>query len=257
MSDAAQPPQSPENFPAEGAIPEGAATGTPARVPLDKPPVRRASDGRADSGAEIDPWAPPAEDAPGSGSTLYWNKGDTNPPAAPAPQSWANPFAPPGGTVVGVPQDNPFAPPAPGVSHAQPAAPGEPVPPPPIAPDGPGPSPYGSPSYPSGAGYGHPQQPGYAGPGYGWSHMAPQPMNGMGTASLVVGIVSVVFFCLWPLAITMGILAVVFGMVARQRARRGQATNAGQALAGIICGVVAIVLAVAIGVVIILSAARG
>jgi hypothetical protein len=50
---------------------------------------------------------------------------------------------------------------------------------------------------------------------------------------------------------------VVFGMVARQRARRGQATNAGQALAGIICGVVGIVVAVAIGVVIIATAGWG
>ncbi len=263
MSDAAQPPQSPENIPAQGANPEGAATGTSARVPLDKPPARPASDAAADSGAEIDPWAPPAEDAPGSGSTLYWNNGNPNPPAAPAPQPWANPFAAPGGTVAGVPQDHPFAPPAPRASHAQPAAPGEPVPPPPIAPDGPGPSPYGYPShpsyptYPSGAGYGYPHQPGYGGPGYGWPPMAPQPMNGMGTASLVIGIVSVVFSCLWPVAIILGILAVVFGLVSRQRARRGQATNAGQALAGIICGVVGIVLAVAIGVVIIVSAARG
>ncbi len=81
--------------------------------------------------------------------------------------------------------------------------------------------------------------------------MAPQPMNGLGTASLVVGIVSVVLFCLWPLAIILGILAVVFGLIARGRARRGEATNAGQALAGIICGGVGIILATVIGVVII------
>ncbi|MDX3456056.1 DUF4190 domain-containing protein [Streptomyces sp. ME02-8801-2C] len=148
------------------------------------------------------------------------------------------------------------------------------MPPPPIAPDGPGQAPYAYPShpayptYPSGAGYGYPQQPGYAGsgptyptygggPGYGWAPMAPQPMNGMGTASLVVGIVSAAVFCIWPLAIVLGILAVVFGLVARQRARRGQATNAGQALAGIICGAVGIVLAVTLGVLLIVLGEEG
>ncbi|WP_107484340.1 DUF4190 domain-containing protein, partial [Streptomyces reticuliscabiei] len=114
-------------------------------------------------------------------------------------------------------------------------------------------------------GYGYPQQAGYGGPGpgypappmygggpgYGWAPMGPQPMNGLGTASLVVGIASAVLFCLWPLAIILGILAVVFGLISRGRARRGQATNPGQALAGIICGGVAIVLAVAFGVLII------
>lgn len=311
MSDAAQPPHSPENIPGGGASSEDAATGetgessakgTPARVPMDKPPARPASDGTADSGAEPDPWAPPTADAPGSGSaadgpgrTMFRNPGDTHrpppsvhnhptvtstpadatpPPAAQASQPWVNPFAPPGGPVAGVPQDNPFAPPTPQASYAQPGAP---VPPPPIAPDGPGQAPYPDPShpsyptFPSGAGYGYPQQSGYgdSGPaypappmygggfGYGWAPMAPQPMNGMGTASLVVGIVSAVFFCLWPLAIILGVLAVVFGLVARQRARRGQATNPGQALAGIICGAVGIVIAIAFGVLIIAFAEEG
>ncbi|ELP69600.1 DUF4190 domain-containing protein [Streptomyces turgidiscabies] len=300
MSDAAQPSQSPENVP-EGASSEGAATGetvsdspasgTPARVPLDKPPAGAAPGGRTEAEPEFDPWAPPADDSPRSGSvpdgpggTVFWNNGDATPPppavhnhptvtstptgAPPAPQAsqpWANPFAPPGAPAAGTPQDNPFAPPAPHASYAQPAAPGEPVPPPPIAPGGPGQVPYAYPPYPSGPGYGYPQQAGYGGPGpgypappmygggpgYGWAPMGPQPMNGLGTASLVVGIASAVLFCLWPLAIILGILAVVFGLISRGRARRGQATNPGQALAGIICGGVAIVLAVAFGVLII------
>lgn len=137
------------------------------------------------------------------------------------------------------------------------------MPPPPIAPDGPGQAPH---SYPAGPVYGYPQQPGYGGggpvyappppaygggPGYGWAPMAPQPSNGMGTASLVVGIVSAVIFCLWPLAIILGILAVIFGVIGRGKVRRGEATNGGQALAGIICGAVGIVIAVAFGVVVI------
>ncbi|WP_232838801.1 DUF4190 domain-containing protein [Streptomyces geranii] len=297
MSDAAQPPQSPENLPAEGTGPEGtpagegSANGSAARVPLDKSPAASApaaGGGTPAPGPEFDPWAPPAENSPGTGSdgagtTLFWDDAGTTPPppsvhshptvtsapATPPPgsapqaaQTWANPFAPPGAPVAGVPQDNPFAPPAPHGSYAQPAAPGEPVPPPPIAPDGPGHAPY---SYPSGPGYGYPQQPGHVGggpvyspppdyrgaPGYGWAPMAPQPSNGMGTASLVVGIVSAVVFCLWPLAIILGILAVIFGVIGRGKARKGEATNSGQALAGIICGGVGIVVAAAFGVIVI------
>ncbi|MGW0568095.1 DUF4190 domain-containing protein [Streptomyces tauricus] len=71
------------------------------------------------------------------------------------------------------------------------------------------------------------------------------PSNGLGTASLVLGIVAAVGFCLWPVALACGILALVFGGIGRARARRGQATNAGQALAGIICGAVGIALGIA------------
>jgi uncharacterized membrane protein len=72
--------------------------------------------------------------------------------------------------------------------------------------------------------------------------MQPAPANGMGTASLVLGICAAVGFCLWPLAIVLGILAVIFGLLGRGKARRGEATNGGHALAGIICGAVGIAL---------------
>ena len=147
---------------------------------------------------------------------------------------------------------NPFAPPA--TPHAH----GEPVPPPPIGPEGPGQVPYGypggygypaGPSYPAGPGY--PAAPGYPGAGpvshgapgyYGWPGMAPASSNGMGTAALVLGIISDVVFCLWPISILLGVLALIFGFVSRAKVTRGEATNAGQALAGIICGAVGIVL---------------
>jgi len=184
--------------------------------------------------------------------------GDTPPPSQP----WANPFTPPGAAPPAGGPANPFAPPpaggtvnpfAPPGSTAQangsagsfaPHAHGEPVPPPPIAPDGPGRIPYG---YPPQVGYGGPGPQGQGAPGayYGWPGMAPMPRNGMGTAALVLGIIAVVVFCLWPIAILLGVLAVIFGMVSRGRARRGESTNPGQALAGIICGAVGIVLGLA------------
>ncbi len=152
------------------------------------------------------------------------------PDAMPVPPPWVNPsgaganpavppvngtggsFAPPASTTS--PYDsaaNPFAPPA------GPYGGGEPVPPPPIAPDGPGQVPYGY-------------------PGYGWPGFQPMPSNGLGTAGLVLGIISAAVFCLWPVAIILGVLALIFGTIGRGKARRGEATNPGQALAGIICG---------------------
>ncbi len=177
----------------------------------------------------VDPFAPPVVQAPG------------------------NPFAPPGGAhhaaggpPPGVPS-NPYASPVDphfhSHSHAHPV-PGSSVPPPPIAPDGPGRLPYG---------YGHPGYPGYGGagggPGYGWPVMPMAPSNGLGTAGLVLGIIAAVGFCLWPVALACGILAVIFGAIGRGKARRGEATNPGQALAGIICGAVGIALAIAFVVV--------
>lgn len=198
---------------------------------------------------EPNPWAPPTPDAArapdGPGNTVASSSPTWSAPSAPSlhdqqtvtsmpgpdapaqPQPWpapANPFAPP--------PANPFA--APGPSHAQ----GEPVPPPPIAPDGPGQVPYG---YPGGygtpgGGYGHP------GGGYGWPGMQPMPSNGMGTTALVLGIISAAVFCLWPVAILLGVLALIFGLIGRGKVRRGEANNGGQALAGVICGAAGIVL---------------
>lgn len=187
---------------------------------------------------------------PGGGSADVPPQGWANPFAAPsdaAPAPPSNPFAAPGPHVV----PNPYAPP-PAAPQQQSAA----VPPPPIAPSGPGQVPYGYPAAPGpgpgvpGPGYGYPGQslPSYpAGPvGYGgWPGMQPMPNNGLGTASLVTGIISAVGFCLWPVALVMGVLAIVFGAIGRGRVRRGEATNGGQALAGIICGSAGLLLAVA------------
>ena len=156
----------------------------------------------------------------------------------------------------GTPPSAPGSPFAPSAAHAVFApgavyAPGA-VPPPPIGPDGPGQVPYGYP-------VGYPQNPGVPGPlgyatsGYGWPGFQPPPSNSMGIASLVLGIVAAVGFCLWPLAFVLGVLAVIFGFVARAKVRRGESTNPGQALAGIICGAIGALIAVGISVLILLA----
>lgn len=89
----------------------------------------------------------------------------------------------------------------------------------------PPPGQYGYPPQPYGQ-YGRPQ--------------APQP-NGLATAGMVVGIISVVLFWVPFLGIVLGILAISFGGVGVARANRG-ATNKGQAVAGLVLGIVCLAL---------------
>ncbi|WP_030951895.1 DUF4190 domain-containing protein [Streptomyces sp. NRRL S-481] len=121
----------------------------------------------------------------------------------------------------------------PSVGFTPPTGPGA-VPPPPVAPTGPGVT----------GGYGYP---GYPQGGYGWPGMPPAPQNGMGTAAMVLGIVSCTLFCLYGvISLVTGILAVIFGIKGRKRAEAGVATNHGQAQAGLIMGVIGILLGVAV-----------
>ncbi|MEU3698287.1 DUF4190 domain-containing protein [Streptomyces griseoviridis] len=200
-----------------------------------------------------DPFAPPGS---GTGSPAA-PANPFAPPSAgtPAGGAPANPFAPPSaGTPAGGAPANPFAPPGP----AAPVPHGHAVPPPPLAPDGPGRVPYGYPGTPA---YGYPGHAGGYGGGpqpygsYGWAGAGPvPPRNGMGTAGLVLGIIAAVGFCMWPVAILAGLLGVIFGVVGRVRARKGEATNSGQALAGIICGAFGLALALGLGILLIVNA---
>ncbi|GCB45676.1 DUF4190 domain-containing protein [Streptomyces sp. NL15-2K] len=215
----------------------------------------------ADTGPITRPSTPPASSVHDQQTVTSMPGVGTPHPHSVDSQAWASPFAQPTPSAPANGSVNPFAPPNPAAPpNTGPASPfaapaqgglhpqGLPVPPPPISPDGPGQVPYGYPG-----GYGYPTPPGYGAHGpqsqgsgayYGWPGMAPGPSNGMGTAALVLGIIGAVGFCLWPLAIVAGILAVVFGTIGRGKARRGEATNPGQALAGIICGSVGLVLGI-------------
>ncbi|WEH39408.1 DUF4190 domain-containing protein [Streptomyces sp. AM 2-1-1] len=123
------------------------------------------------------------------------------------------------------------------------------MPPPPYSPNGPGQQPVGQYGYPAVP----PQQqyPGYTGyDAYGGQGLwAPVPANGMGITAMVLGILSICLFCMYGVAsIILGVLALIFGILGRKRAQRGEATNGGQALAGIITGSVGILIgAVIIG----------
>lgn len=98
-------------------------------------------------------------------------------------------------------------------------------------------------AYPPPGGYGEPT----GQVAYGAPYGSPRPAgrNGMGTAALVLGIVGLLLSIVLIGALP-AILAIIFGAIGRARARRGEATNGGAALAGIITGVLAIVVAAAL-----------
>ena len=79
-------------------------------------------------------------------------------------------------------------------------------------------------------------------------HLAGSPArNGVGVAALVFGVVSLVLAILilfFPVAAFVGLIAIILGIIGMRRASRGEATNRGQALAGLLTGLLALAIAV-------------
>ena len=71
-----------------------------------------------------------------------------------------------------------------------------------------------------------------------------QPRNGFGVAALVLGVLAVVLSWTVIGGIVLGILAVIFGVLGRGRARRGEATNGGFSVAGIVLGAVGLIITI-------------
>ena len=83
-----------------------------------------------------------------------------------------------------------------------------------------------------------PMQPNYSYP--------PQSQSsGLAIASMVLGIVSL-FFCIWYIAIPCGILAIIFGVIAGNKAKAGLGGGEGMAKAGLIMGVIGLAIDVII-----------
>ena len=75
--------------------------------------------------------------------------------------------------------------------------------------------------------------------------------NGAGTAALVIGVVSLVLALLVlfaPLALPLGLLAAILGGIGMSRASRGEADNRSHAVAGLVTGLLSIVVALVIGI---------
>ncbi|MER5890378.1 DUF4190 domain-containing protein [Streptomyces sp. NPDC001941] len=214
-------------------------------------------------GGQPDPWAPPESRTPQPGGDAPADKVDLGKGAGPSPVHDQQ-------TMAAMPSDG-FGP-----AGAQgPVPPGGAVPPPPIAPGGPAQTApgaaYGAPAYgypdpgypdpgqpaagapygypdpgqPAAGSYGYPGYPGYS--AYGQNNWNQTPNNGMGTAAMVLGIISVVGFCMYGVVgIVLGVLALIFGILARKRVQRGEANNGGMATAGIVLGSIGIVLGAAV-----------
>ena len=115
------------------------------------------------------------------------------------------------------------------------------APPPAGAPPNPYSYPPGPPPGPYGGGYPPPPMPYsdyYAG--------APAVMrNGLGVAALITGILGLFGSCSVVFGMLLGIVAIILGLVARGRVKRGQANNGGVATAGIILGALAVIVSIA------------
>ncbi len=190
--------------------------------------------------APRDPWAPPDStrvDLGKQGARTPQPAAQQPPAVHDQPTVTSMPSAGPGDGTGPIPQAGGFGP-----------APSD-VPPPPIGPNGPGhagPPPAAHYGYPAPPAQPYGGYPGYGAYGAGPAAWGPAPNNGLGTAAMVIGIVSVVGFCLYGLNIILGILALIFGIIGLGRAKRGEATNRGMALAGVILGSVGIVVGAAL-----------
>jgi hypothetical protein len=67
------------------------------------------------------------------------------------------------------------------------------------------------------------------------------PRNGLGIAALVIAIIGLVLCWTVVGGVILGLSAVIIGFVAQGRVKRGQATNGGVAIAGIVLGFLAII----------------
>lgn len=85
-----------------------------------------------------------------------------------------------------------------------------------------------------------PQQPVYQAP---YQQPVAVPGKGMGIAAMVLGILSLVFFCLWYIAIPCALVGVILGGVSASKAKQAGMKN-GSATAGIVCSCIALGLAV-------------
>jgi len=80
-------------------------------------------------------------------------------------------------------------------------------------------------------------------PSYGGGLPAPvAPRNGLGIASLVLAVIGLLSVATVFAPIALGVVAVVLGFLGHARAKRGTANNGGVAIAGIVLGVIAVLI---------------
>ena len=72
--------------------------------------------------------------------------------------------------------------------------------------------------------------------------------NPLGLTAMVLGIVAAVLAfipCMGWLAFIPGILAIIFGVISLKKVNAGEADNKGMSIAGLVCGLVAVIINIA------------
>ncbi|MGQ7351530.1 DUF4190 domain-containing protein [Quadrisphaera oryzae] len=85
--------------------------------------------------------------------------------------------------------------------------------------------------------------PAYAGQG---GYDRPAPKNGVGLAALILGILGLVGILVFGLGGLLGLVAVILGFIGVRRVKRGEATNRGAAITGIVLGLISVVLGIVV-----------
>ena len=79
----------------------------------------------------------------------------------------------------------------------------------------------------------------------------PRSRNGLGVAALVIGVASLVAgvsFVLFPLGLLGGLVGLIIAIVALAGGRNRGATNGGQAVAGLVCSILALIIGITLSV---------
>jgi hypothetical protein len=89
------------------------------------------------------------------------------------------------------------------------------------------------------AGYGQ-------GSGYGAGYGAPptRARNGFGIAALVLGLLALLVSWTVIGGFVFGVLALIFGLLGQSRAKRGESTNGGMSVAGVVLGIIGLLIAI-------------
>jgi lysylphosphatidylglycerol synthetase-like protein (DUF2156 family) len=81
----------------------------------------------------------------------------------------------------------------------------------------------------------------------------PSQSTGLAVGSVICGVISVILslfsFCLWFLSLPLAIVAIVLAVIARGKIARGEAGGEGLAKAGLITGVIGLILSIMIPVI--------
>lgn len=112
-----------------------------------------------------------------------------------------------------------------------------------------GPTPQQYPGYPpqyQGYQQAYPYRQGMTPPGYGYQGPVQGPPQGLAITSMVLGLCGIVAWIVWPVALVLAILAVIFGHVSLSKEKYGQAGGHGMAVTGVVLGYVFLGLVLAI-----------